>query len=483
MKSLYCLCLCLLAFAGFSQQPVYKEFEVDSAAAPTGGVDNMTRFLIANLRKPIQAASEGIGGRVLVQGVAEPDGHITEVTLLRSLRPDLDREALRVFRLFNAWKPAQKGGVAVRQLVMYPVVFSRNAPFPYVAGKRITYYGSDQKLTADSVGAIYKQLVSVDSTGIPNGDMVVYERKRKGWTEVNRLPLVQKRTARYGSAPDSVDQIGYKIAGQLWTDYVYELSRTSTLVGKTLYDNGRIVGQPIRFYSNGVVMETDYVDGGRMFLTSWYPNGQIRQVQFREDDPSGKGSTYQIVNYWAADGKQQVTDGNGKAVFTFMYPSKADSTKQVRYIEQGEYVYGRKQGLWTGHYDDNSYSYEELYDKGALQSGKSRRGDKTPATYTVSEQQPEFQGGMQGLGQFLASNLRYPADAQKSGQQGQVFVSFVVCTDGTLCDYEVIKGVSPTVDQEALRVIKAMNGKWKPGVQRGEPVKVKYNLPINFTLQ
>ncbi|RYF62425.1 MAG: energy transducer TonB [Cytophagaceae bacterium] len=230
-------------------------------------------------------------------------------------------------------------------------------------------------------------------------------------------------------------------------------------------------------------METDYVNGGRTFLVSWYPNGQIRQVQFREEDPSGKGYTYQMVNYWTPDGKQQVIDGNGKAVFTFVNPSKTDSTKQARYVEQGEYVYGKKQGLWTGHYDDNSYDYEELYDKGVLQSGKSRRGENAPVAYTVSEQQPEFKGGMQGLGQFLASNLRYPADAQRSREQGQVFVSFVVCTDGSLCDYEVIKGVSPTVDREALRVVKAMNGKWQPGVQRGEPVRVKYNLPINFKLQ
>lgn len=201
MKLIYCLCLCFfLSLVSFGQQPVYKEFEVDSAAVPRGGVDFMAKFLLANLRKPIQAESEGVGGRVLVQGVVEPDGHITDVTLLRSLRPDLDREALRVFRLFNAWKPAQKGGTAVRQQVMYPVVFVRNTPFLYADGKRVTLYGADQKLTIDSIAAKYKQVMSVDSNGIPNGDMVVYERSRRGWNEVNKLPLVREKAAKYGPA-------------------------------------------------------------------------------------------------------------------------------------------------------------------------------------------------------------------------------------------------------------------------------------------
>ncbi|QKZ15608.1 energy transducer TonB [Spirosoma sp. KUDC1026] len=89
---------------------------------------------------------------------------------------------------------------------------------------------------------------------------------------------------------------------------------------------------------------------------------------------------------------------------------------------------------------------------------------------------------MEGLGQFLSSNLRYPASAQRERIQGRVFVSFVVCEDGSLCDYEVLKGIHPDVDEEALRVTKIMNGHWKPGIQRGKKVKVKYNLPINFSL-
>lgn len=483
MKFIFLFSILLFSFTSFSQQPVYKEFEVDSAAMPRGGVEYVARFLAANLRKPIQAASEGLGGRVLVQGVVEPDGRITDVTLLRSLRPDLDREVLRVFRLFNAWKPAKKDGVAVRQVVMYPVMFTRNAPFPYVAGKQITYYSADQKLTLDSTTAKYRQLMPVDSAGIPNGDMVIHERGRKGWQEMTRIPLVRRKVPEHGSVSRFTTWVGYKNADSLWFDHVYGFNNNGILISKTAYSNGIPTGTPTYYHDNGVLMETDYVADGRTFFSSWYPTGQIRQVRFQEENISGKGHTEQIISYWEPNGKQSIVDGNGKIVFTDIDRSRIDSTRQVRYTEQGEYVNGKKQGLWTGQYDDNSYTYEEIYDKGVLQSGKSQRDGKASVTYTEREQQPEFQGGRQGLGQFLANNLRYPSDAQKKGQQGRVFVSFIVCTDGTLCDYEVLKGVSPSVDREALRVVKAMSGKWTPGVQRGERVRVKYNLPINFTLE
>jgi TonB family protein len=146
-------------------------------------------------------------------------------------------------------------------------------------------------------------------------------------------------------------------------------------------------------------------------------------------------------------------------------------------------VNGFKQGIWTGRYADGSHFYEELYDKGVCRQGKAITADSDTLTYTTPQQQPEFKGGMPGLGQFLSRNLRYPVEAQRARVQGRVFVSFVVCTDGTLCDYEVLKGLDPSIDQEAVRVVKAMSGYWKPGSQRGKKVRVKYNLPINFSLQ
>ncbi len=102
--------------------------------------------------------------------------------------------------------------------------------------------------------------------------------------------------------------------------------------------------------------------------------------------------------------------------------------------------------------------------------------------FTVVEQMPEFPGGMTELLKYLAKAIRYPVIAQENGVQGRVVCSFVVNRDGSIVDAEVLRGVDPSLDQEALRVISTMP-KWKPGMQRGKPVRVKYTVPVTFRLQ
>ena len=103
-------------------------------------------------------------------------------------------------------------------------------------------------------------------------------------------------------------------------------------------------------------------------------------------------------------------------------------------------------------------------------------------TFVVVEQMPEYPGGQQALFKFLSENVHYPKEAKDNGIQGRVICSFVVDKDGTVRDVEVVRsGGSPLLDDEAARVISLMP-KWKPGVQRGKPVRVKYTVPVNFRL-
>ena len=103
--------------------------------------------------------------------------------------------------------------------------------------------------------------------------------------------------------------------------------------------------------------------------------------------------------------------------------------------------------------------------------------------FEVVEQMPEFpNGGMAGLMQYLNKNIKYPTIAQENGTQGRVTVQFVVNADGSIVDARVIRGVDPYLDKEALRVINSMP-KWKPGMQRGKAVRVKYTVPVMFRLQ
>lgn len=102
--------------------------------------------------------------------------------------------------------------------------------------------------------------------------------------------------------------------------------------------------------------------------------------------------------------------------------------------------------------------------------------------FMVAEQMPEFPGGMKEMLKFLQDNVKYPESAMKKNVQGRVIVQFVVEKDGTPTEFKVLRSVDPDLDAEALRVMKAMP-KWKPGMQKGQVVRVKFTVPVSFKLQ
>ena len=100
----------------------------------------------------------------------------------------------------------------------------------------------------------------------------------------------------------------------------------------------------------------------------------------------------------------------------------------------------------------------------------------------IAEDMPAFPGGMEAMIQFISSNIKYPADAKKQKVDGRVLVKFVVEKDGSITEVKVIKPAFPSLDAEAIRVVKAMP-KWKPGYQNGQAVRVQFAMPINFSLK
>ena len=102
--------------------------------------------------------------------------------------------------------------------------------------------------------------------------------------------------------------------------------------------------------------------------------------------------------------------------------------------------------------------------------------------FEVVEHMPEFPGGVQGMMQYIARNLKYPTEAQKAGVQGKIIVEMIINKEGNITVPKVTRPVHPLLDAEAIRVIGSMP-KWKPGTQKGQPVNVKYSVPIMFRLQ
>ena len=101
--------------------------------------------------------------------------------------------------------------------------------------------------------------------------------------------------------------------------------------------------------------------------------------------------------------------------------------------------------------------------------------------FTIVEDQPQPIGGMAAFYQYVNKNLKYPAQARRMGIEGKVFVQFVVDKDGSITDVKAVKGIGAGCDEAAVKVIQGAP-KWKPGKQRGRPVKVRMILPITFKL-
>ena len=102
--------------------------------------------------------------------------------------------------------------------------------------------------------------------------------------------------------------------------------------------------------------------------------------------------------------------------------------------------------------------------------------------FEVVEQMPQFKGGDAALMEYLQKNIKYPVIAEENGIQGRVVCTFVVERDGSITDIKVVRSVDPSLDKEAVRVIKSMP-KWNPGKQNGSAVRVKFTLPVTFRLQ
>ena len=102
--------------------------------------------------------------------------------------------------------------------------------------------------------------------------------------------------------------------------------------------------------------------------------------------------------------------------------------------------------------------------------------------YEIVEVMPVFPGGQTGMMKYLSDNIKYPEEAQEAGIEGRVFTRFVINEDGSVSDVEILRGVHPLLDAEAIRVVKTMP-KWTPARQDGKTVKVKYALPLVFRLQ
>jgi len=186
-----------------------------------------------------------------------------------------------------------------------------------------------------------------------------------------------------------------------------------------------------------------------------------------------------------------IYDVKNERLFTpedIFVPSYADSIRQVAQGKPVEMIMNDEQFMWSykGENFNNVvtklsfYKNESLFKESFL-SQIDWENIKNSKVFDVVEKMPEFSGGQKALFDFLSKNIKYPKIAEENGFQGRVICSFIVEPDGSITNVRVVKSVAPWLDHEAVRVLQTMP-KWIPGKQNGKPIRVKYTVPVTFSL-
>lgn len=169
--------------------------------------------------------------------------------------------------------------------------------------------------------------------------------------------------------------------------------------------------------------------------------------------------------------------------FTAPVIKKDDEVKPDEELKTQDELMNTKTAIGTfdvkGNDDANG---EVLKAKEVIAEPEPPKHEEENKVFDIVEQQPLFPGGPAALMKYLSENTKYPVVAQENGAQGRVTVQFVVEKDGSISDVHVLRGVDPSLDKEAVRVVKSMP-RWTPGKQNGITVRVNYRVPVLFRLQ
>ena len=288
-----------------------------------------------------------------------------------------------------------------------------------------------------------------------------------GGTEVNTRDSADY--IRVVSEPDPGSKF-YNVKEFFVKGDIRTIAKSSDLDGLTYeglfvnyYGNGE--KRSVVNYKNGIKNGNDY---------EYYTNGRLYSRYVYPENSNFYGN-YLIMANSDSLGNELVTDGNG-------YYKGYD--KKFAYIEEEGLVKdGKREGTWKYNFRDSKTTLTEIYNNGILISGIAIDKDGKSSSYNAETQSviPEFKGGNKEFVKFLQRNIKYPESARSKGIQGRVILNFSVETTGELVNITIGHSVDPALDEEALRVLK-MSPKWRPGVQYGKLVKVKYSVPISFAL-
>ena len=237
----------------------------------------------------------------------------------------------------------------------------------------------------------------------------------------------------------------------------------------TLKDNYKYTGVVMHFFENDTIMsKTLYEDGiplGNFF--SWYENGkkEIEGEYVANPFSKNKEQVLKVHHFWDENGVQKVIDGNG--VYT---------EKQANFQAKGEIKNGLKTGIWTGVDKKYKISFSDEYEDGKFISGVSKDDNLIEKSYTEIHDRPSPKKGIKHFYNFVGKKFN---TGRNTNVTGKIILTFIVNKNGAIDKIEVLRGIHPKFDKEAVRVLN-LYADWEPGKYRGKPVDVRYSLPITI---
>lgn len=233
-------------------------------------------------------------------------------------------------------------------------------------------------------------------------------------------------------------------------------------------DNYNYVGVVIRFFENDTIMSKTLYENGTPSgnFSSWYENGkkEVEGEYVANQFSKNKEQVLKILHFWDENGIQQVSDGNG------VYNEKRENF-QVK----GEIRNGLKTGIWTGTDKKFKISFSDKYEDGKFISGVSKDDNLIEKPYTEIYERPSPKKGITDFYNFVGRKFN---TGRNTNVTGKIILTFIVNKNGAIDKIEVLRGIHPKFDKEAVRVLN-LYADWIPGKYRGKSVDVRYSLPIS----
>ncbi|OPZ29966.1 MAG: transport protein TonB [Bacteroidetes bacterium ADurb.BinA174] len=424
-KYLIALPLALLLVAGnsvYAQNQKGDEIftEVEKFPEFPGGNEAFMKFLAENIMYPVIAQENNEQGRVVANFVVEKDGRISNIKVIRGVTAGLDAEAMRLLNSMPDWQPGEHKGQPARVRFTLPIVF------------RLQGEGS-----GESKSPVTPVSVDANEKGKMLDEVVVTAYARPN-TVIPPPPPLPGRD----NAESNGDEVFVVVENQ--PQYPGGTEAMNKFINENLQ-------YPVIAQENGIQ--------GRVIINFIIEkDGSLSDIRVvRGVDPALDKEAVRLIG-----SMPKWTPGKQRG-----YDVRVRYTLPITFRLSGNAP--------------------------AVETGKPQREDQeklkdlarkmiTEEIFVVVEEQPEFSGGSTAMMNFISENISYPKIAFENGIQGRVITNFVVGNDGSISDVKIVRGVDPALDKEAVRVIESMPA-WKPGKQRGQPVNVRFTLPVVFSLE